>query len=215
MKPRQPEASRLEADYLSRIGNALTGQDKSEIEEVMQSVREHIEEELSETPGKEVSLVHMANVLERLGPPEDYAWGNSATEGDAVHGPNAEGQSQKARSTRWSIIAVLAAPIIIIIILGLMGVAHALFAPNSDHSHRAAETLAGAGFIVVILGFLIGLTTWIISLRQDNLKWFRKAGMFYVLIFFVIISLFLWQLLRRDGPRIKPQREPKKIEMPK
>jgi uncharacterized membrane protein len=201
MKPRNTEAARLEFDYVRRIGDALTGQDKSEIDEVIQSVKEHIEEELSEASGEEVSLVQMANVLERLGPPEDYVWGNSATDEDAVHDPNAEVQSQKGRTARRVIIALLAAPIIIMIILGLMGVAYALFAPTSARSHNAAETLAGAVFVVVILGFLIGLTTWIISLRQDSLKWFRRAGIVYVLVFFVIVVLFFAQLLRSDGPR--------------
>jgi HAAS domain-containing protein len=70
MKPRSSEAARLEADYLARVRSVLAGRDRSEVEEVIESLREHIEEELSSVAAVEVSLVQMANVLERLGPPE-------------------------------------------------------------------------------------------------------------------------------------------------
>jgi HAAS len=70
MKPRSSEAARLEADYLARVRSVLAGRDRSEVEEVIESLREHIEEELSSMAAAEVSLVQMANVLERLGPPE-------------------------------------------------------------------------------------------------------------------------------------------------
>ena len=73
MKTRNAEAARLEADYLARVTAAMAGRETSEVDEVIQSVAEYIEEELSGTAEDQVSLVQMANVLEQLGPPEDYA----------------------------------------------------------------------------------------------------------------------------------------------
>ena len=73
MKSRTAEAARLEADYLARVRGALADREPSEIDEVMESINAHIEEELSESPGDETTLVQMANVLEQLGPPEAYA----------------------------------------------------------------------------------------------------------------------------------------------
>lgn len=77
MRIRNPQAARLEQDYLSRVRAALAGSSPSEIEEVILSVQEHIEEELSQKPPGDVTLVQMADVLERLGPPEEYAVGLS------------------------------------------------------------------------------------------------------------------------------------------
>ncbi len=73
MKPRNTEAARLQADYLARVKTALAGGETSEVDEIIQSVREHIEEELSQIAEEQISLVPMANVIERLGPPETYA----------------------------------------------------------------------------------------------------------------------------------------------
>ncbi len=72
MKPRSSEAARLEADYLARVRSVLALRDPSEVEEVIESLREHIEEEFLVLADDEISLVQMANVLERLGPPEVY-----------------------------------------------------------------------------------------------------------------------------------------------
>ena len=72
MKSRDSEAARLEEDYLQRIRAALAGRDDSEVDEVIASVREHIEEDAAEVLSDEISLVQMANILERLGPPEAY-----------------------------------------------------------------------------------------------------------------------------------------------
>lgn len=72
MKPRSSEAGRLEADYLDRVRSALSGRSPDEIDEIIESLREHIEGELSEFPEGEVSLVQMADVLERLGSPDSY-----------------------------------------------------------------------------------------------------------------------------------------------
>ena len=67
MKPRTPEAARLEADYLDRVRQALGS--RSNAAEIVQSVVEHIEEAASEFKGLEVTLVQMAQVVERLGLP--------------------------------------------------------------------------------------------------------------------------------------------------
>src|SRR5688572_27461273 len=70
MKPRTPEAERLESDYLARIRAALG--ESGHAAEICRSVREHIEEAVAEFKGLEVTLVQMAQVIERLGPPEAY-----------------------------------------------------------------------------------------------------------------------------------------------
>jgi hypothetical protein len=73
MKPRNAEAARLEADYLAHVKAATAGREPSEVDEILESLRELIGEELSEVAGDQITLVQMANVLEQLGPPEDYA----------------------------------------------------------------------------------------------------------------------------------------------
>lgn len=70
MKPRTAEAERLEADYLARVRAALG--ESADAAEICRSVREHIEEAVAEFKDLEVSLVQMAQVIERLGPPESY-----------------------------------------------------------------------------------------------------------------------------------------------
>jgi hypothetical protein len=72
MKPRPPEVERLKNDYLDRVKAALTGREESEIEEILESLREHIDFELTENREEPIGLVQMANVLEKLGPPESY-----------------------------------------------------------------------------------------------------------------------------------------------
>jgi hypothetical protein len=81
VKPRNPEAARLEADYLARLRSALAGRETGEVEEVLDSVSAHIEEELSGDLDGQVSLVQMAGVLERLGPPESYLEESEAAAG--------------------------------------------------------------------------------------------------------------------------------------
>ena len=72
MKKRNSEANHLEGEYLRRVREALAGGDAAAADDVLQSVREHIEEELADIGGDEVTLVQMATVLEKLGPPESY-----------------------------------------------------------------------------------------------------------------------------------------------
>jgi len=69
MKPRNAEAKRLESDYLERLESSLSGHEKFEINEIVQSVREHIEDALQDFKGTEITLAQMAEVLEQLGPP--------------------------------------------------------------------------------------------------------------------------------------------------
>lgn len=73
MRPRNREAGRLEEDYLARLRASLAGRDPGQAAEILQSVREHIDEAVAEYGSGEVTLVQMANVLERLGPPEAWA----------------------------------------------------------------------------------------------------------------------------------------------
>jgi hypothetical protein len=73
MKRRDADAARLEADYIARVRAALADREASEVDEIVQSVREHIEEELSQTPDGEGSAFQMSNVLEQLGAPEAYS----------------------------------------------------------------------------------------------------------------------------------------------
>jgi hypothetical protein len=73
MKRRDPAAARLEEYYIALVKSALVGREPSEIEETIQSIRTHIEEELSQTRDEEVSAARMAKLLEQLGPPEAYS----------------------------------------------------------------------------------------------------------------------------------------------
>lgn len=81
MKPRTPEAARLEADYLARVRQTLGS--RRGAAEIAQSVAEHIEEAVAEFKDLEVSLVQMAQVVERLGAPESYADGGPGQPGAA------------------------------------------------------------------------------------------------------------------------------------
>ena len=74
MKPRNPEARRLQADYLTRLKSALEGGDASQIDEIVESVREHISEALAETAGLPFPAIvaHRAVEDERLSVQERY-----------------------------------------------------------------------------------------------------------------------------------------------
>jgi hypothetical protein len=73
MKRRDQGAQSIEQDYLDRFRSALEGRDASEVEQVIQLVQEQIEKTLSQYPETEVSSIRMADILNRMGPPEDYA----------------------------------------------------------------------------------------------------------------------------------------------
>ena len=81
MKPRTPEAERLESDYLARIRAAIG--ESGNAAEICRSVREHIEEAVAEFKSVEVTLVQMAQVIERLGPPEAYRESTSTSSAPA------------------------------------------------------------------------------------------------------------------------------------
>jgi len=70
MKPRKEEALRLEQSYLERLRVTLDKGDPLDADEIWQNVASHIEEAINEFETSEVTLVQMAEVLERLGPPE-------------------------------------------------------------------------------------------------------------------------------------------------
>jgi len=72
MKQRAPEAQILESDYIKRLKDTLAGKDPALANEIMQSIREHIEEAINESPNEEISAAQMANILEKLGSPEAY-----------------------------------------------------------------------------------------------------------------------------------------------
>lgn len=72
MKPHPPEVDKLKRDYMDRVRAALAGREESEIEEILQSLQEHIDIEVTENAEEEIGLVQMAKVLEKLGPPESY-----------------------------------------------------------------------------------------------------------------------------------------------
>jgi hypothetical protein len=109
MKPRNTEAARLEADYLARVKVAIAGRGPSEVDEILDSLREHIGEELSEIAEDQVSLVQMANVLERLGSPESYAEGEGIASTEAV---SLERRPDEARPrlSRLALAAALCLP---------------------------------------------------------------------------------------------------------
>jgi hypothetical protein len=73
MKKRDPEAARLEEDYMTRVKSAMAGREQPDIENVVQLLRTQIEEKLSAKAGEEVSAAEMADVLEQLGPPKTYS----------------------------------------------------------------------------------------------------------------------------------------------
>ena len=80
MKHKNPEAQRLEVDYLSRLREALTGIPDRDIEEIIQEVHRHIEDAIAELPDETVTLSKMAGILEILGPPESFAEKKSSEE---------------------------------------------------------------------------------------------------------------------------------------
>jgi hypothetical protein len=109
MKPKNAEAERLEADYLTRVKAAIGDREPSEVDEILDSLREHIGEELSEAATDRITLVQMANVLERLGPPESYAEGEGiALTKDAS--PGLRTNEARARLSRLAVAAALCLP---------------------------------------------------------------------------------------------------------
>ncbi len=57
MKPRCADAMRLEAEYFDRLTKALSAKHETEAAEIIQSVREHIDEAVTEIADAEVSRV--------------------------------------------------------------------------------------------------------------------------------------------------------------
>ncbi len=88
MKTRTGEAQHLEADYLTRLRQQLANLPEEEINEIILNVQQHIEEALSELDDEPVTLAHMAQVIETLGPPDSYSESISVTQiSEAVPAP--------------------------------------------------------------------------------------------------------------------------------
>ena len=160
MKPRNAEAARLEADYLARIKAALVGREASEVDEIIQSVKEHIEEELSGQPPGEVSLVQMANVLERLGPPESYV-----QEDEGVRKP-AQLQVKKKRLSKKALASVLCLPAALFVAALAVAIGRAAFAGEEG------GVIGGiCGLAVLLAGFILGVAAlWEIRNRPEELR---------------------------------------------
>lgn len=110
MKRKNSEAARLETDYCNRVRSALHQRDATEIEEILQSVREHIEAECAEDAAEEIGAIQMKNVLEGLGPPEAYGVGDGvrATAGPAL--PTVATQLAAPAVSKLAIASVLCLP---------------------------------------------------------------------------------------------------------
>ena len=190
MKPRNAEGHRLEADYLARLRAALAGRDPSETSEIVESVRDHIEEALAETAGDEVTLVQMAAVLERLGPPESFADEESSAVPQREAAP-AVPESPQAQAT-------LAPP------------------PSSEELSAAADLLdkVWIGYLVIVIGLfipvvdfffcsLIGYVILAVSLlrhRGLESKCFGSAGKMAVVGAILIVLLVPLNLLGLVAP---------------
>lgn len=180
MRPRNREAARLEADYLERVHAALAGRDPSEVDEVVASVRDHIEEELSEG-GKigEVSLVDMANVLEHLGPPAAY---RSPEESEATPAP-APGPP---RMSRKAVAAALWLPVVMAVdgLILLIGEAAGM------SEHRLEPILAVIGFA----GLLAAVVLSVSALSDIRHSGGRLRGTWLVIAALVLplVLAFLW-----------------------
>ncbi len=190
MKPRNAEAARLEADYLTRVKAAIAGREASEIDEIIESLRDHIEEEVSEAADDRVSLVQMANVLEQLGPPEAYALDDGAqpsgnTAADSRTNPSGSTTDNlEPRRSKLAVAAALCVPAAIVVFALL-----AVLAGN----HDAGVVAAGLACCAVLftgasLGFvaLLDIRRTPQKLRGKGLAWFALSSP---------VLLALWCLL--------------------
>jgi len=187
MKARTPEAARLEADYLARVKAAIAGREPSEIDEIIGSLRDHIEEELSEADDDRVSLVQMANVLEQLGPPEAY----SQEEGTAPKTAPVSGSQREAggqRLSKLAIAAMLCVPAGVLI--GALFVAWAS-AEHNDNTIAAAGALSSV--VVSITGVVLGIAA-LSSIRNQPHQLRGKGFAWFGLVASAAIVLlwFLW-----------------------
>jgi hypothetical protein len=72
MKPRVLKAQIIEDEYMLRLKNALADKDPSQANEIIQNIREHIEEAVNESSENEILEPQMENILKKLGIPEIY-----------------------------------------------------------------------------------------------------------------------------------------------
>jgi len=173
MKPRTAEASRLEESYVARVRSALAGRESSEVDEIVQSVRTHIEEELSGKSGEEVSAVEMANLLDQLGPPEAYLEKDNA---------DAEASQQTPAKSCTSPLAIISLVCSLLsVVLGPFGCipgivcGHVALGQCRRDRELGGRSLAKAGMIIgyvfVTWWALIGL----VALSFIGLKSVRSA----------------------------------------
>jgi len=157
MKPRNAEASRLEADYLHRVRAELKDREQSEVEEVIQSLREHIDEELSDVLDAEVRLVQMANVLERLGPPEAYA---SEDGSGPPAAPSHRAEPKERSLSKIALASALCLPAAI-----LVGILAGVLAHMASEREHPSEATAWIGVLSGTAMLFVGLTLGIVALR--------------------------------------------------
>jgi len=183
MKPRTAEAARLEADYLARVKVAIAGREASEIDEIIGSLREHIEEELSETDDDRVGLVQMANVLEQLGPPEAYGQEEGATPVPVPNTKVAPAPTTDQIDPRYSRLAIAAA---ICFPAGFFVYALVVaLAPNNGESGAACGVaLLVSQLTAMALGIaaLVNIRNARQKMRGRFLAWFAIAGPVLLLV---------------------------------
>jgi hypothetical protein len=187
MKPRTAEAARLEADYLARVKAAIAGREASEIDEIIGSLREHIEEELSDTDDDRVSLVQMANVLEELGPPESYGEEDGAVSRAKKDLPSGTMSERSPRLSKLAVAAALCLPIAL-----LIGGIFAALAHGSDGKWNGPVQTTGAVCFctILLLGAVLGIAA-LISIRSKPNELRGKALAWIGILAPAIILLFL------------------------
>jgi hypothetical protein len=174
MKQRTAEAARLEADYFDRVRRALAGRGASEIEEIVQSLREHIEEELSGEGDSEITLTRVANVLEQLGPPEAYSQEGETLPRNAMQTPVKSQDQQLLKTALGSALCLPTA-------LGI-GLLAGWLAHRVSGREHLGEPAAWIGVLsatgVLLVGLLLGVAA-LRTIRAEPDRW-RGQGFAWV-----------------------------------
>ena len=181
MKARSAEAARLEADYLARVKAAIAGRDPSEVDEIIESLREHVEEELSETADDEVTLVQMANVLERLGLPETYVQEGGGMQRTEV----AARDEERPKLSKLAIAAALCFPVAL-----LFGVLVGVLSGNTDTWEVACAEAMAFCSSVALIGLLLGIAA-IVVIYNSRQKRQKLRGYAFAWIGVLTIPLLL------------------------
>lgn len=138
------------------------GRAESEVEEILQSLREHSEEELSEDLGGDVSLTQMANVLEHLGPPEAYAQEEGVAHQDS---PSNQLQAQERRVSKLALVSALCLPAAILVGI-LVGVLSHRISGREHPSEATACCAVLSGTALLVAGFILGVAA-LRSIRSE------------------------------------------------